>query len=47
MTALKIAGLEVRPGEQAKALLHVTRTLRGDLNIPVHVAPAPGKILAA
>jgi uncharacterized protein len=37
MTALKIAGLEVRPGEQAKALLHVTRTLRGDLNIPVHV----------
>jgi uncharacterized protein len=37
MAALKIAGLEVTPGSHARTMLHVTRTLRGDLAVPVHV----------
>lgn len=37
MAALKIAGMEVKPGERAQTMLHVTRTLRGDLAVPVQV----------
>lgn len=37
MAALKIADLEVKPGESAQTMLHVTRTLRGDLAVPMHV----------
>jgi uncharacterized protein len=37
MTALKIADLEVKAGERAQTMLHVTRTLRGDLAVPVQV----------
>jgi predicted deacylase len=37
MAALKIAGMEVKPGEKAHTMLHVTRTLRGDLGVPVQV----------
>jgi predicted deacylase len=43
---LKIAGLEVKPGTRAFAMLPVTRTLRGDLKVPVHVVNGaqPGKV---
>jgi predicted deacylase len=34
---LKIADMEVKPGTRAHAMLQVTRTLRGDLAVPVHV----------
>jgi uncharacterized protein len=37
MAALKIAGLEVKPGDRGHTMLHVTRTLRGDLAVPVQV----------
>ena len=37
MNKLKIGQLEVAPGERASAMLRVTKTLRGDLAVPVHV----------
>lgn len=37
MAALNIAGMEVKPGARAQTMLHVTRTLRGDLAVPVQV----------
>jgi predicted deacylase len=37
MANLKIADLEVKPGERAQTMLHVTRTLRGDLAVPVQI----------
>ena len=37
MNNLKIAQLDVAPGERAFTMLKVTRTLRGDLSVPVHV----------
>src|SRR5688572_6374782 len=37
MANLKIADLEIKPGERAQTMLHVTRTLRGDLAVPVQV----------
>lgn len=45
---LNIAGLQVKPGERAFTMLHVTRTLRGDLAVPVHVINGvqPGKVFA-
>ncbi len=35
--SFSIANTEVPPGKRASAMLHVTRTLRGDLAVPVHV----------
>jgi predicted deacylase len=45
---LRIAGLDVKPGERGFAMLPVTRTLRGDLAVPVHVinGARPGKVFA-
>ncbi|OYX88088.1 MAG: hypothetical protein B7Y84_09645 [Azorhizobium sp. 32-67-21] len=45
---LHIAGLEVQPGERASTMLHVTRTLGGDLAVPVHIVNGtqPGKVFA-
>jgi hypothetical protein len=45
---LRIAGLEIPPGQRSSTMLHVTRTLRGDLAVPVHVinGARPGKVFA-
>lgn len=48
MANLNIAGMEVAPGRSARAMLHVTRTLRGDVAVPVHVinGAQPGPVFA-
>ncbi|TCT01507.1 succinylglutamate desuccinylase/aspartoacylase family protein [Aquabacter spiritensis] len=48
MSAFTLGGAEVAPGGRSLVSLPVTRTLRGDLSIPVHVLNglAPGPTLA-
>lgn len=46
--SFSVANTEIRPGNRGSAMLHVTRTLRGDLAIPVHVVQGtnPGPAFA-
>lgn len=46
--SFSIAGTDVAPGTRHSMMLHVTRTLRGDLAVPVHVlnGSSPGPVFA-
>lgn len=47
MTTLKIAGMEIPAGQRGFTMLKVTKTLRGELSVPVHAINGanPGKVL--